>query len=106
MMTTPPRSILISAGEASGDLYASLLVEECPWSETQIVIDQFKKRYDIRRRKQRVRQVSQAIAEAQALGNPALPALEQELRSLQREAEAVRELALMRPPQAGPPVSR
>jgi hypothetical protein len=45
--------------------------------------------------------VTQAIIEAQATGDPSLPALEEELRSLQRdlqrEAEAVRELALTRP---------
>jgi hypothetical protein len=48
-----------------------------------------------------VRQVTRAIVEAQASGDPALPALEDELRELQRdlqrEAEAVRELALARP---------
>jgi hypothetical protein len=45
--------------------------------------------------------VTRAIIDAQATGDPALPALEGELRSLQRdlqrEAEAVRELALTRP---------
>jgi hypothetical protein len=45
--------------------------------------------------------VTRAIIDAQAGGDPALPALENELRSLQRdlqrEAEAVRELALARP---------
>jgi hypothetical protein len=45
--------------------------------------------------------VTRAIIDAQATGDPALPALEDELRGLQRdlqrEAEAVRELALARP---------
>jgi hypothetical protein len=55
-----------------------------------------------------VSQVTRAIIEAQASGDPALPALEDELRGLQRdlqrEAEAVRELALARPgsPDHGP----
>jgi len=45
--------------------------------------------------------VERAVTLAQATGDPALPALEEELRALlrdlQREAEAVRELALTRP---------
>jgi hypothetical protein len=94
------------ASEAERALLASLLVEERAWTDIQIVIEQHKKRYDIRRRKQRLRQVSQAIAEAQAIGDPSPPALEQELRSLQREAEAVRELALARLPPAGPHAAR
>jgi hypothetical protein len=65
-------------------------------------VAELKRRYHIRHRKQRVRQVERLITEAQATGNPALlPALEEELRELmrdlQREAEAVRELALARP---------
>jgi DNA primase len=84
-------------GEAEQGLLASLLVEDRPWTDALVVIEQWKKRYDIRRRKQRVRQVFQAIAEAQAIGDPALPAVEQDLRRLQCEAEAVRDLARERP---------
>jgi DNA primase len=80
-------------GEAEQGLLASLLVEDRSWSDALVSIEQWKKRYDIRRRKQRVRQVFQAIAEAQSIGDPARPALEQDLRRLQREAEAVRDLA-------------
>jgi hypothetical protein len=40
--------------------------------------------------------VTQAIARAQAARDPGLPDLEAELRSLQQEAEAVRELVLAR----------
>ena len=92
--------------DAERGLLSALLVEERQSSDTLVVIDQLKKRYDIRRRKQRVRQVSQAIAQAQAGGDPTLPALESELRSLQREAEAVRELALMRQAPAAPNTPR
>jgi DNA primase len=89
-------------GEAEQGLLASLLVEDQPWSDALIVIEQWKKRYDIRRRKQRVRQAFQAIADAQAVGDPALPALEQDLRRLQCEAEAVRDLARERPAPTAP----
>ena len=64
-------------------------------------IGELQRRYEIRRRKKRIRQVTQAIIEAQATGDPALPQLEAELGQLQREAEAVRELSLT--PTAGPP---
>ena len=74
--------------------------------DTHSHVAELRKRYDIRRRKRRVRQVTQAIVQAQATGDPALPALEEELRSLQRdlqrEAEAVRELALTPPAPRAP----
>jgi DNA primase len=94
------------ASEAERELLAALLVEERRWSDTQTMIVELKKRYDIRRRKQRVRQVSQAIAQAQAAGKPTEAAVEAELRSLQREAEAVRGLVLTPPPAAGPDAAR
>ncbi len=92
--------------DAERGLLSALLVEDRQWTDTLIIIDEHRKRYDIRRRKQRIRQVSQAIAQAQAIGDPTLPALEGELRSLQREAEAVRELALTRPAPASPSAPR
>jgi hypothetical protein len=57
---------------------------------------ELRKRYHIRRRRERIRQVRDTIARAQAAGDPALARLEDELRELQREAEAVRELAVTR----------
>jgi DNA primase len=82
-------------------LLASLLVEERKWADTHSHVSELKRRYHIRHRKQRVSRVTRAIIDAQATGDPALPALEEELRGLQRdlqrEAEAVRELALARP---------
>ena len=94
------------ASEAERGLLAALVVEERLWSDTQNMIDELKKRYDIRRRKQRVRQVSLGIAEAQAAGEPTEAAIEAELRSLQREAEAVRGLALTPPRAADPNAAR
>ena len=88
-------------GDRERGLLAALLVEDRKWADTHSHVAELKRRYHIRHRKHRVRQVTRAIIEAQAGGDPALPALEAELRSLQRdlqrEAEAVRELALARP---------
>jgi DNA primase len=99
-----PEALMAELGEAERGLLAALLVEERQWVDTHSQVSELRKRYDIRRRKRRVRQVTQAIVQAQSTGDPALPALEEELRSLQRdlqrEAEAVRELAL------APPVPR
>jgi DNA primase len=83
-------------GDDERRLLASLLVEERSWPELQNHVEELRRRYYIRRRKERVRQVTQAIARAQATGDPAPPDLEAELRSLQQEAEAVRELVLAR----------
>ena len=89
--------------EAERGLLASLLMEEREWSSAHSQVFELRKRYHIRRRKERLRRVREAIAHAQATGDPALPALEAELSELQREAQAVRELALARPePPAGP----
>ena len=92
-------------GDRERGLLAALLVEERKWVDTHSHIAELKRRYHIRHRKHRVSQVTRAIIDAQASGDPALPALEDELRGLQRdlqrEAEAVRELALARPGLSG-----
>ena len=88
-------------GERERGLLAALLVEDRKWGDTHSHVAELKRRYHIRHRKHLVHQVARAIIDAQATGDPALPALEDELRGLQRdlqrEAEAVRELALARP---------
>ena len=88
-------------GDRERGLLAALLVEDRKWGDTHSHVAELKRRYHIRHRKHRVHQVARAIIDAQATGDPALPALEDELRGLQRdlqrEAEAVRELALARP---------
>ncbi len=81
-------------GDGERGLLASLLVMEREWPDAQQQIDELRRRYEIRRRKKRIRQVTQAIVAAQHTGDPALPRLEAELGHLQREAEAVRELSL------------
>jgi DNA primase len=88
--------------DAARSLLAALLMQEREWTDVHSQVTELRKRYHIRRCKQRIRQVSEAIARAQAMGDPALPVFEAELTQLQREAEAVRELALARPePEAG-----
>ena len=88
--------------EGARSLLAALLMEEREWTDVHSQVTELRKRYHIRHCKQRIRQVSEAIARAQATCDPALPVFEAELRQLQQEAEAVRELALARPePDAG-----
>jgi len=77
-------------GEAERSLLAALLVEQREWSDIHIQVTELQKRYDIRRRKQRIRELSLAIAQAQATGDPAVASLQAELRSLQDQAQAVR----------------
>ncbi len=77
-------------GEAERSLLAALLMEQREWTDIQIQVTDLQKRYDIRRRKQRIRELSLAITQAQATGDPALAELEAELRKLQDQAQAVR----------------
>jgi len=94
-----PAEALMSelAGEGERGLLAALLVDEREWPHLTAQIDEWRRRIEIRRRKRRIHQVTRAIVEAQAAGDPSLPRLEAELESLQREARAVHELASARP---------
>jgi len=80
-------------GGSEQELLAALLMEERDWPEPAPLIKEYKRRYEIRRRLRRIRQVTQAIARAQAAGDPTLTELEAELRELERQALEVRELA-------------
>jgi len=77
-------------GEAERSLLAALLVEQREWNDIHIQVTELQKRYDIRRRKQRIRELSLAITQAQATGDPAVASLQAELQSLQDQAQAVR----------------
>jgi len=93
----PPEALMHELeGDGERSLLAALLVEEREWPDAHSQVLELRKRYHIRRRRERVREVRDIIARAQASGDPALPALEAELRELQREAEAVRGLAVTR----------
>jgi DNA primase len=94
----PPEALMSELGsEGERDLLAALLVEEREWADTHSQVLELRKRYHIRRRRDRLRQVRDVIAQSQATGDRVLPEVEAELRELQREAEAVRELAVTRP---------
>ena len=81
------------AGRPEQELLAALLMEERAWPEPDRLILEYRKRYEIRRRLRRIRQITQAIAQAQAAGTPVPAELEAELRELERQAMEVRELA-------------
>jgi hypothetical protein len=85
-----PESLMNELGEAERGLLASLLMEQREWTDVQNQVSDLQKRYDIRRRKRRIRELSQAISEAQATGDPALAGLEAELQKLQDQAQAIR----------------
>src|SRR5262249_42767149 len=74
-------------GDQERGLLAALLVEDRKWVDTHSHVAELKRRYHIRHPKQRVRQVTRAIIQAQATGDPAPPALEEELRGLQRDLQ-------------------
>ena len=86
-----PEALMGELGsEAERGLLAALLMEQREWIDVQIQVTDLQKRYDIRRRKLRIRELSLAITQAQATGDPAVAGLEAELRSLQDQAQAVR----------------
>ena len=83
-------------GEAERGLVAGLLLEERSWAAAEVELHEFQRRYEMRRRRRQLKTGLQAIARAQAAGDPALPRLETELEGLKREARAIRELLLPR----------
>src|SRR6266511_3384037 len=88
---TAPEALMDGlGGEAERSLLAALLMEQREWTDIHIQVTDLQKRYDIRRRKQRIRELSLAITQAQGTGDPALALLEAELRKLQDQAQAVR----------------
>jgi hypothetical protein len=94
----PPEALMQRLdGEAERGLLAALLIEEREWGDAHSQVLELRKRYDIRRRQERLGHLRETITRAQATGDPAPPGLEAELREFQREAEAVRELAVTRP---------
>jgi len=99
----PPEALMSElSGDGERGLLAALLIEEREWGDAHSQVLELRRRYHIRRRRDRVREVRETIARAQATGGPAMPEVDAELRELQREAEAVRDLAVARPePEAG-----
>ena len=52
--------------EAERSLLAALLLDQREWTDIHIQVTELQKRYDIRRRKQRIRELSLAITQAQS----------------------------------------
>ena len=77
-------------GEAERVLLAALLMEQASEADLHNQVTEWQKRYDIRRRKKQIRELSLAITQAQAKGDPVIAILESELRKLQDQARAVR----------------
>jgi DNA primase len=77
-------------GEAERGLLAALLMEQGQGADLHNQVTDWQKRYDIRRRKKQIRELSLAITQAQAKGDPVIASIESELRKLQDQARAVR----------------
>jgi DNA primase len=75
-------------GEAARSLLAALLMKQWDGTDVQIQVISFRKRYDIRRQMERIRELNLAITQAQATGDPAVAGLKIELRKLQDQGEA------------------
>ena len=70
----PPEALMADLEtEAERGLLSALLVEERQWSDTQVIVDETKKRYDMRRRKQQLRQGLQAIVHRSGVGRSIRP---------------------------------
>jgi DNA primase len=76
-------------GEAERALLSRLLLDERPWPDPVALIADMRRRLERRQRQRRIREMSQAIARAQADGGPALA----DLRPFQAEARVMRALA-------------
>jgi len=74
--------------EAERSLLAALLIKQSDLTDLQIQVNSFRKRYDIRRQMERIRELNLAITQAQAAGDPAVAGLKIELRKLQDQGEA------------------
>jgi DNA primase len=90
-------------GDTERGILAALLVEAHDSRDVDIVVGQFRRRFELRRRLRNIRQVSRAIAEGQAGGDRSPAGLEAELSALQREGQEARGLTLGRQPESGKP---
>ena len=90
--TEVPPEGLVSRLEAEAEraLLTGLLIEEREWPEPGQLIGELRHRLELRHRMRRVREMTQAIARAQAAGDPGLADLQ---LALQAEARQIREMA-------------
>ena len=87
-------------GDAERSLLASLLIDEPAAGDLSASISAFQRRYEIRRRKRRVREATMAIVRAQDAAQPAAGGAA--LGSLEVEARQLRQLSRARPGDADP----
>jgi DNA primase len=89
---TPDALIQRLTGEPERALLSRLLLEERAWPEPiSAVVEDFRRRLERRRHLREIREMSQAVARAEADGSAELPALQ---AALQGAARRTRELAL------------
>jgi DNA primase len=84
----PERLMSTLPSEAARSALAALLVEEHPPVDLPATIRQFRQRLERAQRLRRMREVSRAIAETQAVAGAATP-LDEALRALERESREV-----------------
>jgi DNA primase len=97
-----PESLLADLeDEAERGILASLIMNEPDFRDAATVVAQFRHRFELKRRLERVREASRAIAEGQAAGAAATGALTAELTALQRAGEEARGLTLGASPEPG-----
>jgi DNA primase len=103
----PPEALMADLEtEAERGLLSALLVEERQWSDTQVIVDETKKRYDMRRRKQQLRQGLQAIVHNQGAGDPSGEVTKAGMQRLHEQALEVHDMVMPRPTETGPHAPR
>ena len=103
----PPEALMADLEtEAERGLLSALLVEERQWSDTQVIVDETKKRYDMRRRKQRLRQGPQAIVHNQGAGDPSGEVAKAGMQRFHEQALEVHDMVMPRPAETGPHAPR
>jgi DNA primase len=103
----PPEALMADLEtEAERGLLSALLVEERQWSDTQVIVDETKKRYDMRRRKQQLRQGLQAIVHNQGAGDPSGEVAKAGMQRFHEQALEVHDMVMPRPAETGPHAPR
>lgn len=85
-------------GEGARGMLSRLLLEEPTWADPAAIVEDLRRRLELRRRRRRARALTQAIARAEADGTPEVADLQAALRV---EARGVRELTAPSPPPSG-----
>ena len=82
------------SGEAEGAMLSRLLVEDPTWADPAPLIQDLRRRLDLKRRLRRTRELTQELAKAQAEGTPGIADL---AVAVQTEGRGVRELTAPNP---------